>query len=380
MVQVCAQYQFWAVDSTQGWGPSACLQTWEGVADGFCTGTATCTQPPDNAGCIGVGNVRVCEGDPLSDSFPPPPAALPGIPRLCGAIRLETECAYHLGALDCWIDPQGVQHCPVNEAAIPPPTPARCWSRIRSVASSSPTVSTAPAGPAEPAMSSPILTIVALPPASPPRPPPPPAVPGPAALPGEDCITPTPEQNTDFARAAAAFQAAQALVADMTCGDLSGHEGVTEACRLFTGEAMECKKAVGGQVDCCECPGGVSLADYVTLMLAALKLDSAITSWNSSTAAGQALQGAWTTLREPIVQSWSTVTDLFTSAVESIGGSVTKEAASGMMEQISGFSLQQTLMNAAAKLIGEVFGEAARDALFTASTEQVGGQMVTTTP
>ena len=32
-----------------------------------------------------------------------------------------------------------------------------------------------------------------------------------------------------------------------------------------------------------------------------------------------------------------------------------------MGQQISVFSLQQTLLNAAAELIGEVFGEAARD-------------------
>ncbi len=61
-----------------------------------------------------MGNVRVCEGDSLSDLFPPPP--LPGIPRLCGAIRLETQCGYNLGALECWTDPQGVQHCPLNDA------------------------------------------------------------------------------------------------------------------------------------------------------------------------------------------------------------------------------------------------------------------------
>jgi len=52
-----------------------------------------------------------------------------------------------------------------------------------------------------------------------------------------------------------------------------------------------------------------------------------------------------------------------------IGGSVAKEAA----QQISGFSLQQTLLNAAAELIGEVFGAAARDALFTASTDAATG-------
>ncbi len=369
-----AQFRFRAIRvQDAGWGPSKCLATWQQrVSDGFCQGQATCTEPPDANGCTTLGGVRLCPGEPLAERLAPPPVA--GMPRLCGRIELTQDCAYTLGALDCWTDPQGVRHCPENTAANRAQNtcgalennPACGFIKsecVQGAAGSSGTcyvfTDTYDCG-----YNATVPTLTAH---STYR------CPGPVRCLGEDCVVPPREQNQDFARAAAAFQAAQAIAADLSCpppdaAQGGGHSDI-KTCRLFKGEDLECKKAVGGRVDCCECPDGVSLADYVTLTLAALKLDSAITSWNSSTAAGQALQGAWTTLREPIVQTWETATSAFTSAIESIGGSVAKEAA----QQISGFSLQQTLLNAAAELIGEVFGEAARDALFTASTDAATG-------
>ncbi len=352
-----AQYQFWAVNPTQGWGPSDCLQTWESVADGFCTGTATCTQPPDNAGCIVVGNVRVCEGDPLSDLFPPPP--LPAIPRLCGAIRLETQCGYNLGALDCWTDPQGGQHCPVNNAGTTAASTCRAletdphcgFIKSECVAGAQGASGTCYVftDTYDCGFDSQVATLTTR---STYR------CPGPVRCMGGECVVQQPEQNPDFARAAAALQAAQAIAADMNCGDLSGHNGVTEACRIFTGEAMECKKAVGGIVNCCERPSGVSLADYITLVMATLKLDGAITSWNATSTAGQALKGAWETLRQPIAQTWDTVTQPFTSAAESITGEA---------------SLMQAMINSAAEAVGELFGAGAQSALFTCTANCVAG-------
>ncbi len=64
---------------------------------------------------------------------------------------------------------------------------------------------------------------------------------------------------------------------------------------MFGGEAYDCKKAVGGIVDCCGTPDGISLADYLSLILAVGKLDSALMGLDP----GAAVRGAWETLRDP---------------------------------------------------------------------------------
>jgi hypothetical protein len=83
---------------------------------------------------------------------------------------------------------------------------------------------------------------------------------GPVRCMGEDCLDAAEEQSSDFAEAAAALEAAQMAVSDMDCS--------TGSCVVFSGEAMECKKAVGGIVNCCTTPDGISLADYLSLVLA----------------------------------------------------------------------------------------------------------------
>ena len=90
---------------------------------------------------------------------------------------------------------------------------------------------------------------------------------------GNDCVTPAaPELNTQFTTAVAAIQAAQDAAKDVTCTDPNN----TSTCTIFVGTAGTCKKAVGGIVDCCNKPSGVSLGDYVTLLMAANKVDAAV--------------------------------------------------------------------------------------------------------
>jgi conjugal transfer mating pair stabilization protein TraN len=367
-----AHFEFEVLQVTgDQWGPDDCLATARLATDGFCTVTTRCTAPPDADGCAVIGGMRLCDHDELVE-----PAPVPGIDPLCQAVQVEADCPFAYGALRCWTDPQGEPHCPENTAANTARTacetleqnPACGFIKSECVAGAQGASGTCyvftdtydcgsnATVPTQTARSTY-------------------RCPGPVRCLGEDCVTPVREQNSDFARAAAAFQAAQAIAADLSCpppeATQEGHSAL-QTCQIFKGEAMECKKAVGGQVDCCECPGGVSLADYLILAQAALKLDSALTSLDTSTTAGQSVQGAWTTLRQPIVQTWDTVTDLFTSAAESIGGGV-GETAGGAVQPLTSIGIQQTLENAAAELIGTVFGEAARDTIFTASTDAATG-------
>jgi len=45
---------------------------------------------------------------------------------------------------------------------------------------------------------------------------------------------------------------------------------------------MECKKAVGGIVNCCTTPDGISLADYLSLVFAVGKIDNALMSFSAA--------------------------------------------------------------------------------------------------
>ncbi|WP_337240029.1 conjugal transfer protein TraN, partial [Proteus faecis] len=85
-----------------------------------------------------------------------------------------------------------------------------------------------------------------------------------------------------FAEAAAMLNAAQFMTNDMSCTGADGQDNVE--CTVFKGNAGQCKKAVGGIVDCCEKPSGVSLSDYITMIVAVNKLDTAVMAMNPSSA------------------------------------------------------------------------------------------------
>jgi conjugal transfer mating pair stabilization protein TraN len=112
---------------------------------------------------------------------------------------------------------------------------------------------------------------------------------------GNDCVTQPAERNTDFAHAVAALNTAQFMSMDSSCAQASqggGHYDVN-TCTVFAGEPYQCKKAVGGVVDCCKTPDGVSLAEYINLIY---KLNDAgafdtAADWLSASP----LRGAWET-------------------------------------------------------------------------------------
>jgi conjugal transfer mating pair stabilization protein TraN len=65
------------------------------------------------------------------------------------------------------------------------------------------------------------------------------------------------------------LQTVQMAVSDMQCTPGG-------SCRVFSGSAHQCKRAVGRIVNCCARPQGVSLADDVSLIFALGKIDAAI--------------------------------------------------------------------------------------------------------
>lgn len=182
---------------------------------------------------------------------------------------------------------------------------------------------------------------------------------GPVRCLGTECYNPVDEKSSDFAYAAAALQIAMFAEHDLDCG-----EDTTETnrdCRIWKGEAMECKKAVGGWVDCCEAPDGVSLMDYVNLTMNTLQLmEKAGVIDNASI-----VDGAWTYGSEMIATAWNSV---FASATDAAAAELTQEAMKGL----SLGAIKQGLMNTAAEWTANTFGAAAANTIFAAGTLEGG--------
>lgn len=160
---------------------------------------------------------------------------------------------------------------------------------------------------------------------------------------GNSCIKEEDENNESFAEAVAAMNAVQFAAQDAECDGLGN-------CTLFSGKPMKCKKALGGYQDCCENPGTASLAEFLLLLYKVGKSTGA----TAAIGLDGAVVGAWKAISEPVVNALpDVITNYFTSVPENVAGG----AAS------------TSFANTAAKFIGDTFGDAAREALFTGVTE-----------
>lgn len=133
---------------------------------------------------------------------------------------------------------------------------------------------------------------------------------------GSECANQNRESSDQFEEAVAKLQALEQIGSDITCDPSTG--GDLSKCRVFNGEAQTCKKALGGWVDCCETPSGVSLSNYITLISQTGKFDNFL--MNSSIA--EPVRGSYSALRDPVVDSAKYVTDAFTKQMDNISGTL----------------------------------------------------------
>ena len=141
-----------------------------------------------------------------------------------------------------------------------------------------------------------------------------------------------------------------------------------DTCAVFEGEALECKKAVGGIVNCCEEPDGIGLGSYIAMLLAMKKLDAAILGIDTAaTGALGSLRGGWELMRTPFSyagNAWDAATTWLSTGVDSItGGAVS--TASEAMKGLSVEAFKQAMLNTTAEWVGQIFGAQAQAALFT---------------
>lgn len=339
-----------------------CFKILNAQTDGISQVTVQCLDRPqvNTNGCAVTHGVITC------------PSHLDGAPHqsldnLCKQYRVTSSRSFHTGAMDCYYDIHGVRQCPTNEgrntdtcgALEADPTcgfisetcvgsamgkSGTCYVSERkydcgkSVEVEDKTKNT-------------ITTCT-----------------GPMKCMGADCLTYKTEDNKDFSKAAALLQASQFMAQDMVCTGLDGNGNPTMdqnvTCRVFKGKGGQCKIAVGGVQDCCESPGGTSLADYITLLMAVPKLDGAIMSLDS----GNVVRSAYSVMKEPITSAWSEISAPLTSYAEGITGTVT-EFFSPITELYTQFVSQ--LKGALQELLVETIQSTATEAISAEAANQM---------
>ena len=161
---------------------------------------------------------------------------------------------------------------------------------------------------------------------------------------GDECMTPNRETSDGFGKAAAMLQVVQEIGEDVTC-DVHVH-GDLHQCQVFAGEAQTCMMALGGYVDCCESPGGVSLGDYITAAKGAMKLDAYLQS-----ASSEAIRSGYAVIRDPVAAPVKYVYDAFTSVADNITAKVMGKEAAGASGKAAEGAFKETIGAAKQKLI-----------------------------
>ncbi len=100
------------------------------------------------------------------------------------------------------------------------------------------------------------------------------------------------------------------------------------------------------------------MAQYMDLLFAMNKLDNAVMAMDSNSM----VRGAWEVLREPVADSWTAVSDWFSSAWNSISGSTTAVSETALDTTVSSF--RQDLLSETANWVAETFGQGTADLFF----------------
>lgn len=359
------------------WGPQTCLQAIQASKNASCSIDFEVVDGPGNMGnffpnCASIDGVAVCPGDSNFQRLSPAPFDPEEelISRLVLQARFTSDsCA--LPAVVCYEDDDGNQVCPEGEEATTPVLDSCEDLRSNPACSyvSTTTVEDAVDEDGNPYVwedtydcgfavsEDTVERQVGL------------ICPGSIPGLGSDFVTPPVETNENFAQVAATLQAANMMAMDSDCktDEVTGET----SCDLFGGEPYHCKKAVGGVVNCCESPTGVSLAQYLQLAFAVRELDGAIGHLDPNSS----LRGAWEVMTGPIDTAWTELTEPLSSAFNSITGSTTAQTTDAAAQGLLG-TVEQAMLKQVAEWTTQLFGESATNLLFSAAAEAGGGAAV----
>ncbi len=369
------------------WSPDSCIESATGVVDGFAEGSLTCVDDPRDAeGCTYTNGIKICE-----DSLKPSPIS--GIPNLCKKVDVVADFDFYKGEMDCYTDVNGEEQCPVNEGGNlnscqeyeENPQCGFISSECVEGAQGDSGVCYVKEETWDCGSSVDIDTIEKNTEYQ---------CGGAIRCMGDDCLDPTQstDQTANFAKASALLNAAQFMTQDMSCtgqdddGNATGDENVT--CTAFGGEAGECKIAVGGVSDCCEKPSNVSMSDYLMMIRQVPKLDGAVLALEDT----NIIKSSYQTLREPVMNAWTEVSQPFTNYMDNISGAVEeiwspieelknqlieklKEQAKGMLQDVMGNLAQDGATEAAATATADRAAEEAMTEMAAQAASMLGAVM-----
>ncbi len=355
-----------------GWGPEERLPMFDMINDGFCSNySVQCTSSPsvDASGCITENGVRVCESD-----FAPSPHQ--NLSPFCRTADVQAECSFYKGDLKCYVDAQGVQRCPTNEGG----NLNGCAKYEENPSCGFISQSCIKGAEGESGgcyafeevwdcgYDTSYETIVNTGQSI--------ECPGGARCMGSECFDNSNVKSGDFAYAVAMLQVAQFAEHDLDCGGDGTNIEEANDCKVFKGEAMECKKALGGYVDCCEAPEGVSIFDYVNLTMNTLKMTSSIEALARTREFGAVGSGYWSASTTALTEGASTLIkgewgSVIDNATAAFNKEFAGEAVGGTISQI-----QSYLMRKAYDAMVDMGASAAADAVFQTGTDAAGNATI----
>jgi conjugal transfer mating pair stabilization protein TraN len=186
---------------------------------------------------------------------------------------------------------------------------------------------------------------------------------------GTDCFRPPGEDNTDFGAVAGMLGALNFSQMEKTClTDSNDNYNQDIRCELFRGDAMECKKAVAGTVDCCDSPGAVGFADYLNLMFDTWSMRDELGLVDALTAAGEPFYSVWRAIADGsgyLEGDLICVPDTLKNAIDD----TTWDLGLG--------ALKQEIMNKVGQWVADEFGEEAFHMIFEGTVNAAGEATVT---
>lgn len=337
---------------SKGWRPSESVEILKQAAGGYCSHVEVeCASPaglkPDE--CVTYMGATVCPQDL-------PPSPHPNINPLCARTELNMECSTNKGEMGCWENiSTGEVECYENKGENPDTCQALEKKGCGFIKSKC--LNEAPNGAcyiyeevwdcgsnvgfeydAEEDRY---------------------VCDGDISCMGESCVTVNRETSDGFGKAAALLNVMEHADGMMECVDPPGTDnfGGTASCSIFEGEDGTCKKAVGGSVDCCEKPKGISLLDYLTMLQGLKKIDSALVAVKQAAAGGSPAasaiakfrypeDGVYNAIKEPVVEGFKKITSPFVNYAESAVGKKT---------------LTQVAVEKTLSVVENILGEAAKE-------------------
>lgn len=347
--------------TTDVWEPTACADAITTAMTGACGANIDIVPGSASPGCIDASTGTICPGAPIWERISPPPfdPAEAEVTRAARSVRLgQASCAIET-TTSCWTGIDGTETCTMLSSADPLAEPCAALTADPACTYADTALLYDSGLPGVPrtfedrflcARDRTVIdhrlvrqavcssTIRGM---------------------GEDLVSQPREESASFGEAAAYLSAARMIAMDTVCEDNTD----PATCQVFEGTPASCKVAVFGIQNCCESPGGIGLGEYLTLILAVGKADSAVRSLDAANVVRSSYEALVDPALAPFEAAYSAVSETFASSINSVFGTTvidtTEAATSGLLGAV-----QQGLMRQAAEWTAQTFGEAAANSLF----------------